>query len=306
MNVSKTQKKILFIINPISGVQKKAKLPEIIEKYIDKTKFDYSIRYTERVGHATYIAKDAVSEKVDIVVAVGGDGSVNEVAQSLIDTETALAIIPMGSGNGLATHLKLPLRNARKAIQILNKSKLEKIDVGVSNYGSFVSCAGIGIEAAVTRMYRHHPIRGFLSYFIAVNRSILFTYRSRKNKVKFIIDGNQREENIYLFTVFNSKFFGYKVGFATKASLQDGYFDLVLVKGVPIWKMPLLIILALIKKLHLLKETEFHRVKKVEILEEKKRTAQLDGDSFIASKSFKIEIKEKGLKLMVRNDLKDF
>ena len=303
MNISKTQKKILFIINPISGVQKKAKLPELIDKYLDKSKFDYSIKYTERAGHATYIAKEAVKNKIDIVVAVGGDGSINEIAQSLIDTETTLAIIPMGSGNGLATHLKLPLKNPKKAIQILNTSRIERIDIGSSNYGAFVSCAGIGIEAAVTRIYRHHSIRGFLSYFIAVVKSVLFTYRSRNNKVNFILDGVEREENIYLFTVFNSKFFGYKQGFATKASLQDGWFDLVFVKGLSIWKIPIMIFLGLIKKINLLKETEFHKVKTIEIIEKKKRIAQLDGDSFVASSNFKMEIKEKALNLMVKKDM---
>lgn len=296
------KKKILFIINPISGVQKKANLPNLIDEYLDKTKFDYSVKYSERAGHATSIAKKAVNENIDIVVSVGGDGSLNEISQSLIDTKTALAIIPMGSGNGLATHLKLPLKNPKKAIKFLNDSEIKKIDIGKTNYGYFVSCAGIGLEAFTARTYRHQPIRGFLSYFIAINKTILFTYRSRDNKVKFIIDGKKREENIYLFTVFNSKYFGYNQGFATKASLQDAYFDLVFVKGVAIWKMPLLIILALFKKIHLLKETEFHKIKNIEILEKKKRIAQLDGDSFVASSSFKIEVKEKALNLFIKKN----
>ncbi len=299
------KKKILFIINPISGVQKKAKIPDLIETFLDKTQFDYTIKYSERAGHATSIAKNAVVENIDIVVAVGGDGSINEISQSLINTDVALAIIPMGSGNGLATHLELPLRNPKKAIELINNSKVEKIDIGYSNYGYFVSCAGIGIEAAVTRVYRHHKIRGFLSYFMALSKNILFLYRSKNNKVKFFIDGKERTENIYLFTVFNSKFFGYNQGFATKASLQDGYFDLVFVKSVAAWKMIIVIFLGLIKKMEWLKEAEFHKVKSVEIIAEKKRVAQLDGDSFIANNNFKIEIKEKALNLLVKKDLKN-
>jgi len=198
------------------------------------------------------------------------------------------------------------LRNPKEAILLLNNSKIEKIDIGISSYGSFVSCAGVGIEAFVTRVYRHHSIRGFLSYFIALSKSILFLYRSKNNRIKFWIDGVEREENIYLFTVFNSKYFGYKQGFATKASLKDGKFDLVFVKGVPFWKMPIIIILGLFKKIEWLKETEFHSVKKVEIESSKKRIGQLDGDSFIASKRFVMEIKENALNLLVRNDLIDF
>jgi diacylglycerol kinase (ATP) len=298
------KKKILFIINPISGVQKKAKLPELIEQNLDLSKFEYTLKYTERAGHATFIAKDAVVEGYDIVVAVGGDGSINEVAESLIDTEVVLGIIPMGSGNGFATHLKLPLRNAKKAILALNGCRVEKIDVGMTNYGSFISCAGIGLEAAVARTYRHHSVRGFFSYTLAMHKEILASYRSKNNRVKFYLDGVEREENIYLFTAFNSKYFGYNQGFATKASLQDGLFDVVFVKSVPTWKMPFLILLGLIKKVHWLKEAEFHSVRKIEIVSEGKRIIQVDGDSLMTSQNFVMEIKDKALNLLVPISLK--
>tara|TARA_B110000495_G_C22961260_1_gene563476 strand:+ start:365 stop:1270 length:906 start_codon:yes stop_codon:yes gene_type:complete len=296
--------KILFIINPISGVQKKAKLPELIEQNLDLNKFEYTLKYTERSGHATFIAKDAVAEGYDIVVAVGGDGSINEVAESLIDTDIVLGILPMGSGNGFATHLKLPLRNARKAILALNECRIEKIDVGKTNYGSFISCAGIGLEAAVARTYRHHSLRGFFSYTWALHKEILAKYRSKNNRVKFYLDGVEREENIYLFTAFNSKYFGYNQGFATKASLQDGLFDVVFVKSVPTWKMPILILLGLIKKIYWLKEAEFHSVRKIEIVSEGKRIIQVDGDSLMTSQNFIMEIKEKALNLFVPKALK--
>lgn len=298
------KKKILFIINPISGVQKKAKLPELIDQFLDKSKFDYSINYTERAGHAKFISQDAVKEKIDIVVAVGGDGSVNEVAESLIDTDVVLGVIPMGSGNGFATHLKLPLRNAKKAILALNESRVEKIDIGKTNYGYFISCAGIGLEAAVARTYRHHSVRGFFSYTWALHKEVYVNYRSKNNKVKFFLDGVERTENIYMFTAFNSKYFGYNQGFAPKASMQDGLFDLVMVKGMPAWKIPYLIVLGLIKKVHLLKEAEFHKVKKIEIVSEGKRIIQVDGDSLMTSQNFVMELKEKALNLLVPKELK--
>ena len=103
------KKNIRFIVNPIAGGIKKKNLPELIDAYLDKDKFQYSIVYTERVGHATQLAKDAVNKKVDIIVAVGGDGSVHEVGTALIGTKTKLAILPAGSGNGLARHLKIPM-----------------------------------------------------------------------------------------------------------------------------------------------------------------------------------------------------
>lgn len=294
---------ILFIINPISGTQKKSNLPALIASDLDKNQYDYIIKYSEHAGHATHLAQHAVAQQIDIVVAVGGDGSINEISQALVGTKTTLAIIAMGSGNGLATHLKLPIRNAKKAIELLNNSKEVAIDVGETNYGSFVSCAGVGLEAMAARVYRHHSIRGFFSYFMAISKSVLFIYRSKNNKIRFIIDGKHRQEKLYLFTIFNSSYFGYDQGFAPLASLTDGYFDLVFVKGLPAWKIPLLIILGLLKKVHLLKESEFHKVKKIEIEAGKKRIAQVDGDSFIASHKFTIAIREKALKILIHKDL---
>ena len=113
------KKKIIFIINPISGTANKDSMPSLIERYIDKAIFDVEIRFTEYSGHASEIATAAKNTGVDIVVAVGGDGTINEVARSVIDSRTALGIIPCGSGNGLARHLMLPL-NVKGALEIIN------------------------------------------------------------------------------------------------------------------------------------------------------------------------------------------
>ena len=107
------KQQILFIINPISGVYKKEHIPEKIAKYIDYTKYDFTIRTTQYAGHATEIARDAVLEGFKTIVAVGGDGSINEVANALIGTDAVLGIIPYGSGNGLALHLGMTPRNAK-------------------------------------------------------------------------------------------------------------------------------------------------------------------------------------------------
>lgn len=117
------KKKIIFIMNPISGSNDKDSVPEIIEKYIDKEKFDFRIEMTGYAGHATEIAQKAVEEGIDVVVAVGGDGTVNEVGKALTNTETALGIIPLGSGNGLARHLAIPL-NLKKVLKSSTSPKL--------------------------------------------------------------------------------------------------------------------------------------------------------------------------------------
>ena len=103
------KKRIVFVVNPISGTQGKKAILKWIDERLDRSIYDYSIVKTEYAGHATQIAAAAVQDKVDIVVAIGGDGTINEIARSLVHTETALGIIPCGSGNGLARHLRIPM-----------------------------------------------------------------------------------------------------------------------------------------------------------------------------------------------------
>ena len=114
--------RLLAIVNPISGRTSKKAIQESILRYIDTEKYDISIEITQYPGHATSLASEAVADGINVVVAVGGDGTVNEVARALVGTETVLGIVPCGSGNGLARHLQIPM-NTRKAIDVLNKGR---------------------------------------------------------------------------------------------------------------------------------------------------------------------------------------
>ena len=127
-----TKKRVVFIVNPISGTQSKKSVVEKIEKYADGETLDIRIVPTQYVGHANQIASECVQEGVDIVVAVGGDGTINEVARSLVHTPVTLGIIPCGSGNGLARHLRIPM-DVKKAIETINRGVVETIDYGKIN-----------------------------------------------------------------------------------------------------------------------------------------------------------------------------
>ena len=118
---------VWFIVNPISGTTDKSKIVNLIPDYMEASRFDVEIRYTEFRGHAAQIARQAVEEGVDVVVAVGGDGTVNEVARCLVHTNTALGIIPCGSGNGLARHLFIPM-NPEGALQVLSTCTIEALE----------------------------------------------------------------------------------------------------------------------------------------------------------------------------------
>lgn len=295
------KKKILFIINPISGDIKKVNLPKLIEKYLDKSKFEYDIKFTERVGHATHIAKEAVELNFDIVATVGGDGSVNEVAQALVNTNTAIAVIPLGSGNGLAYHLHLPIRNIHKAIENINNGKVIAIDTGNTTEGTFVSFAGSGLEAYVARTYRHIGKRGFLGYAMAVIKELLKGYKAQP--LQFEIDGQIYNESIFMFTIYNAKYMGYKVGAVDEAKLQDGKFHLMRMRKFPFWKLLYMTTLVLIGKMHWAKETTICEAESIKIFVENKKVMQVDGDSFVTSKNFEANINKASLKIIVPQNL---
>ncbi|MDB5149732.1 MAG: diacylglycerol kinase, partial [Mucilaginibacter sp.] len=136
------ERKALFIINPISGGKKKDDVPELIKKYLDAAKFEAVIVCSDGPAHARQIAMEAAN-KFDLIVAVGGDGTVNEVASAIVGTDTILGIIPYGSGNGLARFLGIPM-NAPEAIQALNTSRVEIIDSATLNGRPFFNMAGMG------------------------------------------------------------------------------------------------------------------------------------------------------------------
>lgn len=155
--------KILFIMNPKSGVGRKDSIPELIDKYIDKDLFDYQIANTEYAGHATELAQQATQDKIDIVAAIGGDGTVNEVGKALVNTDTAIGIIPTGSGNGLARHLAIPV-NIKKSLQILNQACIHELDYGTINDIPFFCTCGMGFDAFISMKFAEAGKRGVITY----------------------------------------------------------------------------------------------------------------------------------------------
>lgn len=269
----------MFIINPISGVYKKKNIPEKVARYIDYVQFDYTIRFTQYAGHATLIAQQAVEEGYDICVAVGGDGSINEVAQSLVGTNTALGIIPYGSGNGFATHLKIPARDAEGSISVLNTGKTVKLDLVKSNLRYFVSNAGFGIDSSVARRFHHHTIRGLASYAWAVVKELLFYFQPFPARVE--IDDVTIEREFFLFTAFNANQYGYDYAVFPFTSMKDGVLDVIVMNRFPVWKLFWIVGCLIMKRADLIKEAESYRAKTIVIHGNKKMVYQFDGDSVI-------------------------
>jgi len=290
--MAKVQNKIkaLFIVNPFSGVGHHKDIERYVAKSLDHGKFDFSLIYTERPHHATEICEDARKNGYNLIVAVGGDGTVNEVARPLVGTNIPLGIIPSGSGNGLARHLKIPI-NPNKAIEVLNKFSQKKIDSVEVNDQFFVSIAGVGFDAFVAKKFSGQKRRGFLKY-AQIALSEYFRYRPKK----FIltIDGKKLEKRALFISIANSDQFGYNTSISPKAKIDDGLVDICIMKKIPMWKTFFLAPLLFSRKIDRSSYLEIIRASEVDILQKKKRI-NLDGESIKMGKSLHFKVMPKSL-----------
>ena len=181
------RKRIVFIVNPISGTNSKKTILKMINNRLDPNQFEWEVKTTEYMGHATEIARTAANQGIDIVCAIGGDGTVNETARAIAHSETALAIIPAGSGNGLARHLHIPV-DAQGAIRVLNECNLSTMDYGLINDHPFFCTCGMGFDAFISMKFAQAGKRGPLTYM--------------ENVLKYIVNGIEVEH----LTVRNMKY----------------------------------------------------------------------------------------------------
>lgn len=219
------KKKIYTIINPISGTKSKKDIPEMLAK-MDPYLFDIHFLYTGYEGHATEIAKDAIRDNVDYVIAVGGDGTINEVAIALVNTNVALGIIPCGSGNGLARDLNIPF-NFTKAIEIIEEGNVVKIDYGVANGHIFFCTCGVGFDALVSEKILNQSNRGKFMYA----KSIFDVYVNFKPEYyKVITPEEEFSDNAFLITCANASQYGYNGYIAPDADIQDGKMNIAILR----------------------------------------------------------------------------
>ncbi|HLS29667.1 MAG TPA: diacylglycerol kinase family protein, partial [Flavobacteriaceae bacterium] len=268
-------KKVLFIINPLSGTDRIKALQKDIEKNLDLNVFDYEIIYTQFPNHGEILAVEGVKKNFDIIVAVGGDGSVNDVIKGLYGSPAILGIIPMGSGNGLARSLKIPL-NEVKAIQLLNTFHIQEIDVGKADGHLFASNAGVGFDQVVTDEFSNNQRRGFLAYIGIILKNIWF-YKPKKWTIE--IDGKTTKTNSFMLTVANAVQLGYGFQIAPKSKIDDGYFDLVNVKKFPVLLASLIALRAFSGTIHKSRFVTTQKIKKVRISHPELNQFQLDGEN---------------------------
>lgn len=288
------RKKILFVTNPFSGAKSKENLSTTISKYLDGGIFDFEIVYTQYPTHATEISREAASKQIYAVVAVGGDGTINEVAKGLVNTKTALGIIPFGSGNGFAYHIGIK-RDIIAAIQAINQCHITPIDTGSANGRFFINVAGLGLDATVAYKTKLNTKRGFLPYFInTLKESIGFKFLHLDIKTPH----KEWSGEYAMAVVANGSVYGYDFAVAPIAQLDDGLFDVLLVKKTYIFKYFLLVPRMLNKTFHLSPLVEYFRVKEISIRNKSKGYFHVDGEGFHAEDEISFVVHPNSLLLL--------
>lgn len=293
--MSPSPKRILFIVNPISGIGKQHAVEQIIGERLDKTKFDAEIVYTKEAGHATKLSHEASDAGIEIVVAVGGDGTVNEAAAGLVGTATALAIVPAGSGNGLARHLKIPM-NLKRAVEVINTGNILKIDTATINDQLFVNVAGVGFDASIAKKFAVAGKRGFSTYL----RITTGAYKNYEPKqYTLVIDGKVFKRRALLISFANSSQFGNNTTIDPAASVNDGYIDVCIVGKMPYWKAVFYAPLLFLKKFDQTRYIEIIRAKEVVLKRKKGKNIHLDGDPKLMGKELTMRINPLSLNVIV-------
>ncbi|HZZ58789.1 MAG TPA: diacylglycerol kinase family protein [Opitutaceae bacterium] len=230
----------LLIYNPTSGrAARTARLLPLLRAYAAGSSGAAAVAITEGPGHATVLARDAVAAGAERVVAVGGDGTLNETAQSLVGTPAALGLVPCGSGNGLARHLRLPAA-PEKCLRLIahGHPRVASIDTGIADGRPFFNAMGFGLDAEVSRRFNRLRRRGLPAYA----RTVWDAFRTQRPERCTISNGTRRATlDLLLLAVANSDQYGNNAYIAPRASVADGELDLVSVPPVPWMQVPLLI-----------------------------------------------------------------
>ena len=285
------QLKVHFIVNPISGANQKLGIVEQIKQHISP-KIDYQIAYTEAAGHATELTQKAIQQQADAVIAVGGDGSVNEVGKALINSNIALGIIPSGSGNGFARHLKIPM-TIKASIDTINAFNIRQIDTASVNGRPFLATTGTGFDSHVAHKFADFGKRGFLSYMqISTNEFINY----QPTDYQLIIDGQEINTKAFLVVIANAGQYGNNVWISPSASVSDGLLNIGILEKFPATVVPD-IILRLFNKT--IEKSKFYQTFQAqEVLIKQVENYHIDGEPIGKSGEMHIKINPSSLNVI--------
>ena len=297
--------KTVFIVNPVSGIGRQKKIESLIKRNLDHDLFDYEVRYTERIHHGTELARQAVDEGFECVVAVGGDGSVNDVVQGIKGTDTRLGIIPCGSGNGLAHTLKLPLQPwlAIRALnhqyeQVIDSILITSVDEHERQQYVSVNAAGVGFDAYISRMMQAAKTRGITGY----TNMVLRAYNTYQSGTYTLTLGDRTiTRNAWIIALQNSSRIGYGVPVAPQARLDDGIIDISIVDKIPIDHLPITAPLALTNHLQLSQHVEMFRTSEVLIEGNDDKWVDIDGEGINLGRAVRFVNQPRSVRVYARD-----
>ncbi len=287
--------KIAFIINPVSGTGKVSGIEYLIQHQVNFNGFVPEIIRTRYKGHAAKIVRKLIKKGTKAIVAVGGDGTVNEIASEMVGENTVLGIIPNGSGNGLARHLGIPLKTEH-ALDLLYTGKIKKIDTGKVNNRFFFCTCGTGFDARVGKIFDKLSGRGFLNYVRTVIREFIH-YQPKKYKIR--IDGKKLKKRAFLLTIANAGQYGNNAYIAPGAKIDDGLLDICIFRPFPRFKSIILGLRLFSRTIDKSKYLDTCQGREIIIQRAKKIRMHLDGEPVKMKNRVKVTILPKSLKVIV-------
>ena len=293
-----SKKSILFLINPKSGVNSKRSIPKLIESCIDKDKFDYAVAETKYIAHACELTRSAVEQHVDAVVAVGGDGTVNEVARSLVGTDTALGILPCGSGNGFARHLGIPM-DIKRALEFINRSETVAVDYGKINDVPFFCTCGMGFDALVSRSFAEGKRRGFIGY---INKALHDLALYEPDVYEIEDEQGAARIRAFLIACGNAAQYGNNVYIAPQASMKDGLLSVTILEPFSIVDVPILIGQVLNNKIDQNSHIKTLNTKWLKVRRKKPGVVHFDGEPMEMDADLFVEVVPNGMKVLAVPD----
>lgn len=288
------KKRILFVINPVSGGKKKTTFNKQVLEVLDLNRFDPTFKITNHANHAYELAQSAIDEQYDAVIAVGGDGTINEIGTALVGSDIPLGIVPEGSGNGLALYLGIPM-NESAALRRINRFESVDIDCGKIGERCFFNIAGIGFDASVSDRFASETIRGPVGYLRTII-NVISNYKPKKYTLN--IDGKVYEREAFMISVANSPQYGNNAYIAPNASINDGVLDVCIVHKFPLYTLPMMIFHLFNKTADQSEYVEIIPGKKICIEQEGKAPLHLDGEPMDLGNKIDIEVQGNALKII--------
>lgn len=288
------QKKILFVINPISGGKKKTAFNKKVLEVLDLKRFNPTFQQTTKPNHAYELGRKAIEEKYDAVIAVGGDGTINELGAALIGSGVPLGIIPEGSGNGLALYLGIPM-NETAAIRRLNRFETVDVDCGTINDKPFFNIAGLGFDASVSDRFANDSIRGPIGYLRSVI-NVLGKYKPCHYTLT--IDGKKYEREAFMISVANSPQYGNNAYIAPNASVNDGVLDVCIVHKFPLYILPMMVYHLFNRSADQSEYVEIIPGRDILIERDDSGPVHVDGEPLTLTGNLQIEVKPSSLKII--------